>query len=69
MSQKVAILCKIFVLCYFQLESVKEVKCAKTNKFWEVTVLSWCDRITPRVQYIVRSIAAVSTAALLHQDL
>ena len=45
MSQKVAILCEIFILCYFQLESVKEVKCAKTNKFREVTVQDQCDRI------------------------
>ena len=29
----------------FQLESVKEVKCAKTNKFREVTVQDQCDRI------------------------
>ena len=40
-----AILCKIFVLCSFQLESVKGVKCAKTNKFREVTVQDQCDRI------------------------
>ena len=45
MSQKVAILCEIFILCYFQLESVKVVKCAKTNKFREVTVQDQCDRI------------------------
>ena len=43
--RKIVTLCKNFILCYFQLDSVKVVKCAKTNKFREVTVQDQCDRI------------------------
>ena len=44
-------------ICHFakwcncdNMESVAGEKCDKTNTFWEVTVLNWCDRIT-QVQY------------------